>query len=79
MNTSGGFVRRMLRTVTVRSAVNRVEKIGLTGLALAVVVLSGCRVDLATSVNVAENGSGTISVVAAADADAVRNAPELAA
>ena len=53
-------------------------RIGLTGLTLAVVVLSGCRVDLATSVTVAENGSGTISVVVAADADAVRNAPELA-
>jgi hypothetical protein len=74
VNTSGGFIRRTVRTVTVLSAVS---KVGI-GLALAVVVLSGCRVDLATSVTVAQNGSGTISVVVAADADAVRNAPELA-
>ena len=75
MNTSGGFIRRTLRKV---DAVRGTSQSGLIGLALAVIVLSGCRVDLATSVNVAENGSGTISVVVAADADAVRNAPELA-
>ena len=75
MNTSDGFVRRTLRKV---DAVRGTGHSGLFGLVLAVVVLSGCRVDLATSVNVAENGSGTISVVVAADADAVRNAPELA-
>ena len=75
MNTSGGFIRRTLRKVDV---VRGTGHSGLIGLALAVVVLSGCRVDLATSVTVAQNGSGTISVVVAADADAVRNAPELA-
>ncbi len=75
MNTSGGFIRRTLRKVDVFRGAGQS---GLIGLALAVVVLSGCRVDLATSVNVAENGSGTISVVVTADADAVRNAPELA-
>jgi hypothetical protein len=75
VNTSGGLVRHTLKTVTDFSAV---KVVGLIGLVLAVVVLSGCRVDLATSVSVAENGSGTISVVITADADAVRNAPELA-
>lgn len=40
-------------------------------------VLASCRVDLATSVNVADNGSGTITVTAVADAEAVRLAPEL--
>jgi len=46
--------------------------------ATAVLLLSACRVELATTVNVAENGSGTITVVTTADADAVRAAPELA-
>ena len=40
-------------------------------------VLTACKVDLATSVNVSDNGSGTITVTAVADAEAVRLAPEL--
>ena len=40
-------------------------------------VLSACKVDLNTSVSVADNGSGTITVTAIADADAVCMAPEL--
>lgn len=49
---------------------------GLIALTMAF-ALSSCRVDLATTVNVADNGSGTITVLATADADAVRVAPEL--
>lgn len=44
----------------------------------AVLSLSACRVDIATTVNVAESGSGSVSVVVTADADAARSAPELA-
>lgn len=75
MNTYDGLLRRIVDKLGV---VSDTSKLGVIGLTLAVVVLSGCRVDLATSVTVAENGSGTISVVVAADADAVRSAPELA-
>jgi hypothetical protein len=39
--------------------------------------LTACRVEIATTVNVADNGSGTINVSAIADATAVRLAPEL--
>ena len=46
--------------------------------AAAALILSSCRVELNTTVNVADNGSGTITVLATADADAVRTAPELA-
>ena len=45
--------------------------------AVALVLLTACRVDLATTINVAENGSGSITVVATADAAALRAAPEL--
>lgn len=75
MNTHDGFLRRIVDKTGV---VGGTQRLGVIALALAVVVLSGCRVDLATTVNVAENGSGTISVVVTADADAVRNTPELA-
>lgn len=44
---------------------------------VALVSSTACRVDLATSINVAENGSGSITVVATADAAALRAAPEL--
>lgn len=40
-------------------------------------LLAACRVDMRTTVNVAENGSGTIMVVVTADAEVVSNAPEL--
>ncbi|NBU07315.1 MAG: hypothetical protein EBZ98_05495 [Actinobacteria bacterium] len=46
-------------------------------LVASTLVLSACKVDLNTSVSVADNGSGTITVTAVADADAVRMAPEL--
>ena len=39
--------------------------------------MTACRVDLATTINVAENGSGSITVLATADAAALRLAPEL--
>jgi hypothetical protein len=41
-------------------------------------LLPACRVDIATTVNVAESGGGTISVIVTADAEVVRGAPELA-
>jgi hypothetical protein len=46
--------------------------------AVGVLALAACQVNLATTVNVAENGSGAITVVASADAAALRAAPELA-
>ena len=45
--------------------------------AVALALLTACQVDLSTSVTVAENGSGSIVVVARADAGAVAAAPEL--
>lgn len=44
----------------------------------ALTLLPACRVDIATTVNVAESGGGTISVIVTADAEVVRGAPELA-
>jgi hypothetical protein len=38
---------------------------------------AACQVNLATTVNVAENGSGAITIVASADAAVLRSAPEL--
>ena len=52
--------------------------VGISSAVLSVFVVSACQVDLSTTVNIAENGSGTITVVATADAAAVRAAPELA-
>jgi hypothetical protein len=46
--------------------------------AAAVVVLASCRVDVSTSVEVREDGSGTIVVDAVADAELVDAAPGLA-
>jgi hypothetical protein len=46
--------------------------------AAAVVVLASCRVDVSTSVEVREDGSGTIEVDAVADAELVEAAPGLA-
>lgn len=45
--------------------------------ACGALLLSACQVNLTTTVNVAENGSGTIVIVATADAEAVGAAPEL--
>lgn len=39
--------------------------------------LTGCQVSVSTTINVSDNGSGSISVAAAADAETVRQAPEL--
>ncbi|MFZ4812157.1 MAG: hypothetical protein ACOYL9_12510 [Ilumatobacteraceae bacterium] len=44
-----------------------------------VVALSACRVDVSVGVDVAQNGSGTITVTAVADAAVVAAAPNLAA
>ena len=52
--------------------------VGISSAVLFVFVVSACQVDLSTTVNVAGNGSGTITVIATADAAAVRAAPELA-
>jgi len=52
--------------------------VGISSAVLFVFVVSACQVDLSTTVNVAGNGSGTIIVIATADAAAVRAAPELA-
>lgn len=50
----------------------------LCAVAAAVVVLASCRVDVTTSVEVREDGSGTIVVDAVADAELVEAAPGLA-
>lgn len=62
MNSSGAIVRRVIHVI---------------GAATALIVLSACRVDITTTLTMAENGSGSIAVVANADAEAVRLAPEL--
>lgn len=48
------------------------------GLALLVVVLSACRIETVVTLDVKENGSGTLSIVATADADVVAQVPGLA-
>jgi len=58
-----------------RGSLRRAARLVLPGVAF--VSLTACRVDLATTINVAENGSGAITVVAKADAAALRAAPEL--
>lgn len=47
-------------------------------LSLFVVVLSACRVDSVVTLDVRENGSGTLTIVTTADADVVTQAPGLA-
>lgn len=48
------------------------------GLTALVVVLSACRVETVVTLDVKENGSGTLSIVTIADADVVAQAPGLA-
>ena len=50
----------------------------VVALAALVVLVSACRVDTAVRVDVADDGSGTVTVVLTADADAVARVPELA-
>ncbi|MHB1090442.1 MAG: hypothetical protein ACYC06_01145 [Ilumatobacteraceae bacterium] len=50
----------------------------ILGLAFVVVVLSACRVETVVTLDVKENGSGTLSVVTTADADVIAQAPGLA-
>jgi hypothetical protein len=59
-----------------RGKIRRIVHVASAGIAL--VLLAACKVDLSTTVTVAENGSGSIVVVARADAAAVAAAPELA-
>lgn len=49
----------------------------LLGIGAIVVVAAACRLDVSTTVDVARNGSGRITVVAVADAELVKRAPEL--
>lgn len=46
---------------------------------LAVLLLTGCRVDIAVDVTMVQNGSGTVVVTVTADAQLVEQAPGLAA
>ena len=46
-------------------------------LLISTIALAGCKVELNTTVNVADNGSGTITVTALADAEVAQRAPEL--
>jgi len=48
------------------------------GLALLVLVLAGCRVDATTRVQVAEDGSGTVTVEVVLDQEAADRIPDLA-
>lgn len=47
------------------------------GLTFFVILLSACRVDTVVTLDVKENGSGTLSVVTTADADVVAQTPDL--
>ncbi len=49
----------------------------LLGIGALVVVATACRLDVSTTVDVAQNGSGRITLVAVADAELVQRAPEL--
>ena len=51
--------------------------IGVLSALCVVMGLTGCQVDLTTTINVSDNGSGSISVTATADAETMRLAPEL--
>lgn len=48
------------------------------GLTFVVLLLSACRVDTVVTLNVNENGSGTLILITTADADVVAQAPGLA-
>ena len=50
----------------------------LGGLALLVLVLTGCRVDATTRVEVAEDGSGIVTVEVVLDQEAADRVPDLA-
>lgn len=47
------------------------------GVGLSAVFLTACKVDLTATINVAENGSGTVIVTATGDEEVLRAAPEL--
>lgn len=49
----------------------------IIGITLLAVVATACRLDVSATVDVARNGSGRITVVAIADAELVKRAPEL--
>jgi len=49
----------------------------IIGITLLAVVATACRLDVSTTVDVARNGSGRITLVAVADAELVQRAPEL--
>lgn len=63
------------RCVLRRSTLRRI--IVAAGCVLLVVPLTACQVELSTSLTVSDNGSGSMTVVARADAEAVAAAPEL--
>lgn len=50
----------------------------LPAVVVILLTLAGCRVDVAVDVQVDADGSGTIEVVATADADVMRDSPDLA-
>lgn len=62
----------------VRARISSPSLRAIIGLTLFVVVLSACRVETVVTLDVNENGSGTLSVVTTADADVVAQAPGLA-
>lgn len=70
----------MISAVRLRtSSRNSFRKFGtLAGFAICAVLLSACRVDSVVTLNVKENGTGTLSVVTTADADVIAQAPGLA-
>jgi len=51
--------------------------IGVLSAIVVAICLTGCQVVLTTTINVSDNGSGSITVAAVADAETVRIAPEL--
>lgn len=62
----------------VRARISSQSLRALCGISLIVFALSACRVDSVVTLNVKENGSGTLTIVTIADADVVGQAPGLA-
>lgn len=62
----------------VRARISSPSLRAIFGLTFFVVVLSACRIETVVTLDVKENGSGTLSIVATADADVIAQVPDLA-
>jgi hypothetical protein len=64
-------------TVCVRARISPPSLRAIFGLVFLVIALSACRVDTVVTLDVQENGTGTLSAVTTADAEVVAQAPGL--